>query len=98
MFLPKPFTAQIDVASATAAFLPLRTDYEKAKLEPLAVGGGRERRVCSARQMFLCGKAQTPNLGPEREAGKPRWGRPVLSHRCSHLVDLQGTWKALAWC
>lgn len=41
MFLPKPFTVQIDMASATAAFLP----SEKANLEPVPQWGvGRGRR------------------------------------------------------
>ena len=66
MFLPKPFTAQIDMASATAAFLP----SEKANLEPLPQWGvGRGRLGRSAEQLFLCRKVQTPRSGSRNDNG-----------------------------
>lgn len=69
MFLPKPFTIQIDMASATAAFLP----SEKANLEPLPRWGVRRGHLgCSAKQLFLFRKVQTPKSESRNENGVKR--------------------------
>lgn len=65
MFLPKPFTVQIDMASATAAFLP----SEKANLEPLPRwgGGGAASPLC--RTAVPLQKGADPRSGSRNDNG-----------------------------